>query len=301
VVTRYRNCSCVNATKQETENLENQPTQEEKIPFSQINLNEIRPSRTRQDKFTMDKYLCGSLVLKDKVYNKQNVCNICCTKGRHYHYGDAFEVVRNRLRRNRLIMATSCSSIRPFYYPILSASVCCRGFQSLKHRKMAELRKAFGLSNDQILQRKIGNLFDSIYYKLLKAIEPLQKGSLDDDNEHDKVLSGLEATNKLTGKSIPPAAVSTNSISNQSAKSNVSLKTTNMANKTSDGCNRTGHVTIFHGASCYSNRSVNFFYMDSGRFWSVAQRLGVKGNPADIKHKVALIIVDVKVSPCVTS
>lgn len=296
MATHYHNCSCINTTIPEAHSIESQPTEEEEQFFTPVNLKDIHPSRTltELEKLAKEDYLCGSLVLKEN--NRKNVCDICCTKGRHYNHGDVFDVILNRLRRNGLGMSTSCSSVQTFYYPGLKASICCgRASQSAKDHKIAELRKKFRFKDDQMSRQKIDNLFDSLYYKLLKVIEPLQKGNVNDEN----VYSGLQATkNRLPGQSSvppPPAAVSTSSITNQPHQTNTSAKDINQTVVSHDGCNRTGHVTVFNGASCHSNRSVNFFYMDIGRFWSVAQRLGVKGSVDVLKTKVALVVVDVKV------
>ena len=58
-----------------------------------------------------------------------------------------------------------------------------------------------------------------------------------------------------------------------------------------NSCPQSGHVVEFKGAGCLSNRSLNFFYMDSSQYWSVAQRLGLAADEA----KVGLVIVDLKV------
>ena len=56
-------------------------------------------------------------------------------------------------------------------------------------------------------------------------------------------------------------------------------------------CERRGKVRVFDGAGCYSNLTVNFYIMDSRKYWSYALAFGVKHD----NLQVALVIVDVQV------
>ncbi|XP_022780634.1 thioredoxin domain-containing protein 11-like isoform X2 [Stylophora pistillata] len=58
-----------------------------------------------------------------------------------------------------------------------------------------------------------------------------------------------------------------------------------------DNCGAMDPVSKFTGAGCTSNRSVNFFLVDSIEHWTVAERLGVSWTPED---KIALVIADFK-------
>ena len=57
-------------------------------------------------------------------------------------------------------------------------------------------------------------------------------------------------------------------------------------------CDHPGKVVEFAGASCYSNMTVKFYFMDSRKFWNYALAFGVKN---DTLPRVALVLVDTKV------
>jgi hypothetical protein len=61
-------------------------------------------------------------------------------------------------------------------------------------------------------------------------------------------------------------------------------------------CQHPGKVLAFAGASCYSNNTVMFYFMDSRKFWNYALAFGVRH---DTLPRVALVLVDSQVrTPC---
>ncbi|XP_028415895.1 thioredoxin domain-containing protein 11-like [Dendronephthya gigantea] len=54
-------------------------------------------------------------------------------------------------------------------------------------------------------------------------------------------------------------------------------------------CEYPGKIRVFAGASCYSNITVKFYYMNSRKYWNYAEAFGVKYHTAP---RVALVIVD---------
>ena len=57
-------------------------------------------------------------------------------------------------------------------------------------------------------------------------------------------------------------------------------------------CQHPGKVLVFAGASCYSNNTVKFYFMDSRKFWNYALAFGVRH---DTLPRVALVLVDSQV------
>ena len=60
-------------------------------------------------------------------------------------------------------------------------------------------------------------------------------------------------------------------------------------------CEQPGKVIVFAGAGCYSNITVNFYYMDSRKYWNYALAFGVEH---DTLPQVALVLVDSQVRVC---
>ena len=57
-------------------------------------------------------------------------------------------------------------------------------------------------------------------------------------------------------------------------------------------CDHPGKIRVFAGASCYSNITVKFYYMNSRKYWNYAEAFGVRH---DTSPRVALVIVDSQV------
>ncbi len=57
-------------------------------------------------------------------------------------------------------------------------------------------------------------------------------------------------------------------------------------------CDHPGKIAVFAGASCYSNISVKFYFMDSRKFWNYALAFGVRH---DTLPRVALVLIDSRV------
>ena len=57
-------------------------------------------------------------------------------------------------------------------------------------------------------------------------------------------------------------------------------------------CDHPGKIRVFAGASCYSNKTVKFYFMDSRKFWNYALAFGVRHQTSP---RVALVLVDSQV------
>ena len=57
-------------------------------------------------------------------------------------------------------------------------------------------------------------------------------------------------------------------------------------------CQYPGKIRIFAGASCYSNITLKFYFMNSRKFWKYALALGVR---QETSPRVALVLVDSRV------
>ena len=57
-------------------------------------------------------------------------------------------------------------------------------------------------------------------------------------------------------------------------------------------CQYPGKIRIFAGASCYSNITLKFYFMNSRKFWNYALALGVR---QETSPRVALVLVDSRV------
>lgn len=277
----YNNCSCINATTNQ-ETVVSQDKAHPPMPYV-VNPLDIHPSSTQsptQDSQSKTEQWCHSFLVEEKKLRRTYLCKSCI---RSLTFQDKyFSNLFSHFPRNIVIIEKNvCWSFKgSCYAPICRATICCHNNKNKHNYKL--LKNKIKFSSDKELQHKIDTFIDSFYEKVLKVLEPLHQDKMDNK-------LGSEATRKVVN-SVTPAVMSTANTRQTTVQLN---GTTVMSGfNSSDGCNRTGHITQFYGASCRSNRSVNFFYMDSERFWGVAQRLGAHdGN----KNKTCLLVIDTKV------
>lgn len=281
VATDYNNCTCVNTTKTDSRILQSFSKVYSALP-TLVNPGDIQPTShyNSHDSQAKTGVLCSSFLVKNKL-KQQRVCDVCCTKRSPCQLMN-FKTID--LQRNELT-PSSCWSLRLDL--VTRANVCCHGALPIFGYK-ERLKNKVRFISDKAFKQKLDSFLDSFYNQFLKVLKPLHN-DLKEEDDYEQ-MSGFQATKDVVESTIA-SAVSTNHVNNSTTIKDSGYLATQLNNSISDGCNQTGHVTHFHGASCHSNRSVNFFYMDSERFWSVAERFGVHG----IQNKVCLVIVDVKV------
>ena len=225
------------------------------------------------------KTTCQSLQVpkQSNLENKRNICDICHTCQNCY---DNMSPGLQSFTNSDIVTALTslkngCSSFRSDYYLFATRSICCtvqtvettNNFSSIKQFNPVYLKHL----------RQMRSL-DDLFGDLVAAIIPPGKKP-GFGKGHDQEARSLSAKNPRQ------QAVPTEEYCN-------SLHTFSCNENNSNSCTATVSVMQFTGAGCYSNRSVNFFLMDSTDNWEVAERLGVRNT---CKDKTALVIADLEV------
>lgn len=229
--------------------------------------------------------------------NNRNVCDIChrCVKDCSYEDNVLLQNLKPRIIRAVNQLASRCNSFRTSYYNRFTTSVCC---SSIDQRHLFTQRSRNRFDSFKRIESEFGGYINRLIDKMLKTIRPSREEDKEmfianSKSERKSVVVTVNDVKNMQAQAGTPSELPQASQNNSSPHQNPQRKlplTTDIPSK--DACNRTGHVTEFRHAGCHSNRSVNFFYMDSGRYWSIAEKLGVLSG---IKPKFALVIVDSKV------
>ena len=245
---------------------------------------------------------CLSMPLEynNKNWKKGNVCDICQSCVKDCRYGDSVlrlpENLKSRIVSTAALLASSCSTLRTSYYNRLATSICCSPRTPPLDIHLTQ-KSGVTVSVDSLknLDNELSSYINKLLGKMLKTLETgnqennsllITSGNVGKENVVVSVMDGKVQV-RVGQPGETPQATPDNPLQDRQVKPH------KMAHlKAKDKCIRTGHVTEFRDAGCHSNHSVNFFYMDSGKYWSVAERLGVLSGSA---NKVALAIVDLKV------
>ena len=217
----------------------------------------------------------------DSLENSYNVCNVCHT------FQNAVFGLPNILRNNILSTLSSlvngCSTMKPLYYPLVETKICCsvKTAETNKYLSSLEQIKTVHLKSFTQIERSLNDILSEL---LDSFITPLKSTGMESGDYQVKGNNSMTESQGGTEDTLPhssPRQEHQDSFDNSSADV--------VGN---NSCGPKGHVTDFAGAGCYSNRSVNFFVMDSTEYWGVAERLGVKSTS---QGKIALVIVDFEV------
>jgi len=217
----------------------------------------------------------------DILENKYNICNVC-HKFRNMAFGLP-TCLKSSIVSTLSSVTDGCSTIKPLYYPLPVTTICCsvqlpetyRYLDTLEHMKTASLES---LTTQQ-------RSFDDIFNELLSSfVTPLKRPSF--KNVYNQVSRHNLSTEsqEVTKNTFPHSA--------PLQEHHTPLDNSSIEDVGNNTCVHTGLVTQFAGAGCHSNRSVNFFLMDSIEYWGVAERLGVHRTP---QGEVALVIADLEV------
>ena len=236
---------------------------------------------------------CQSLPLSyGNWYGMQNVCDIC----RECYEMCSCDVNSFPLRtttstysvlRNLSPLRNSCRSLRRNYQESNVLSVCC--FQNSVSRVQ-----------EMILDESIGSLRTTL--KEGDSVTAVAgKFKTFDGNVEDTVSRNNPGIlNRLLGNLMTMFSsdvsedrkkilVGSTERGRDASSENISQTSEYQEYGT---CDRPGKVRVFEGASCYSNITLNFYLMDSRKYWRYAEAVGVQH---DFPSRVALVIVDVKV------
>lgn len=218
----------------------------------------------------------------DFLENKRNICDVCHTcqlKTCKQVFGLS-SFMNSDIALTSSFFSNGCSTIRPLYYTLVLTSICCTV-------QMTQTTKGSGSSLERIKTvsleslREIERSLDDIINELFSSIiPPFRRTGYNQAKGHSSLMEPHVGTKN-------PLPQSSSLVQKHDSLDDSS--TDNVSNRS---CVPTGHVTQFTGAGCHSNRSVNFFLMDSTEYWGVAERLGVNSTHRD---KVALVIADLEV------
>ena len=217
----------------------------------------------------------------DIIGNKYNICNVC-HKFQHMAFGLP-TCLKSSIGSTLTAFTDGCSTIKPLYYPVPVTTICCSAqlAETSSYLDTQEKIKTVRLES----LRRIERSFDDIVNELLSSfVTPLRRtGFKNVDNQVSRHNLSTESQD-VTKNSFPHSALL--------QKHHTTLENSSIEDVDNNTCVRMGHVVQFTGAGCYSNRSVNFFLMDSTEYWGVAERLGVHNTP---QGKLALVIADLEV------
>ena len=271
--------------------------------------------------------------VQESKRNVCDICQTCCRMYGCSRFTD-LKINRQRLqkqfRADTSRHSKTCSSLANSYNPGVTTSVCCVEMVKKPKQEAATQKEDKGelesLMEFDVELREIADQWVDRLTKLLESrskeegpssrrwvVEAekngdtvLIKGSKqtmsDEEAGKDSVITGVADQKSKrraeSGKSAGTRTDEENQKNTETPKNGDSKPADLFAKVPSSdsgsSCLHTGRVVEFQGAGCLSNRSLNFFYMDSGQYWMVAERLGVTTNKS--RAKTALVIVDLKVS-----
>jgi len=294
---QYFNCSCnrtrINSAPQKSQGTQRNNTAGTSVEINldnfiasdSSNLGSLKMINSQGDILITNKeYLfaplrnCQSFKVQkqnDILENKYNICHVC-HKFRNMAFG-----LPTCLKSSIVITLSSftdgCSTIKPLYYPLPVTTICCSVQlpQTSKYLDSLEQIKTTRLESLTRLERNLDDLFNELWSSF---VTPLKRPSF--ENVYNMSSESQDVTKNSLSLSAPRQ------------EHHTPLHNSSIEDVVNDTCVRVGHVAQFAGAGCHSNRSVNFFLMDSTEYWGVAERLGVRRTPQD---KVALVIADLEV------
>ena len=304
---QYFNCSCnrtrINSVSQKSEGTQRNNTAgtslelnlDELVAFNTSKLESLKIINSQGDILITNKELsvpylfaplrnCQSFKVQkrsDILENRYNICSVC-HKFRHMAFGLP-SCLKSSIVSTLSSFTDGCSTIKPLYYPLPVTTICCsvQLAETSRYLDTLEQIKTASLESLTRLERS----FDDIVNELLSSfVTPLGRTGF--KNVYNQVSRhNLSTESQDVTKSSSPHST----LLQKHYPPHENSSTEDIVNSI---CVRTGHVTQFTGAGCYSNRSVNFFLMDSIEYWGVAERLGVHNTP---RGKVALVIADLEV------
>ena len=210
---------------------------------------------------------------RDFLGNNYNICNVC-----HTFQNVVFglpTLLKNNILSTLSTSINGCSTVKPLYYPLAVTSICCtvQMTETTKYMSSLEQIKTISLESLTRMERSLDNILKELL------------GSIGLKNGYNQVTGNNSLNEPENGKRDTAPHSSPVLQEHHSSPNNSSTDVVG-----NNSCVPTGRVTQFTGAGCYSNRSVNFFVMDSTEYWGVAERLGVNST-----SHVALVIVDLEV------
>ena len=322
VASQYFNCSCNRTSAVTTSSaaaVSNVSTKDTKEPSRQVELEDVLSNTSHLTRLfdnevdiimgaketVLPSFLgkrenvetCRSVRVQrqhERKGNKLNICHVChicklesCIKERR------FEV----LNMEALALTNSCSSVKPRYYSRGTTSICCtvRSADGINHLSPLDRIQTVSLRSLRELEKGWDDFFTDILDSITKSFGSEMRKNVQDNAKEAKPSSEQNVRCSSPGRAQKDSSEGGASSSSPLPLLRDTYTTLNEAPRVgvaNNACVRTGHVTEFLGAGCHSNRSVNFFIMDSTECWTVAEKLGVRRSD---KAKVALLIADLKV------
>lgn len=215
--------------------------------------------------------------------NRYNICNVCHTF-RNVVFGLP-TFLKNNILSTLSSFIDGCGTMRPLYYPLAVTNICCTAQMAQTNKYLSSLEQIKTVSLESLTQ--IERSLDNILKELVGSIITPHKRTGLKKNGYNEEKGNNSSTGPQDGTkdTFPPSSLL------QEHQDSIDNSSTDVIGNNS--CEPKGHVTQFTGAGCHSNRSVNFFMMDSTEYWGVAERLGVNSTPQ--AGKVALVIADLEV------
>lgn len=218
----------------------------------------------------------------DSLENNYSVCNVC-----HTFQNVVFglpNILKNNILSTLSSFVNGCSTMKPLYYPLVETKICCsvKTPETSKYFSSLEQIKTVHLKSFTQIERSLNDVLSEL---LDSFITPLKGTGLESSDNQVKGNNSMMEPRGDTEDTLPHSSSSL-----QEHQDSVENSSADVVGNNS--CGPKGHVTQFAGAGCYSNRSVNFFVMDSTEYWGVAERLGVNSTS---QGKIALVIVDFEV------
>ncbi|XP_074639367.1 thioredoxin domain-containing protein 11-like isoform X2 [Acropora palmata] len=283
MASQYFNCSCRRKTNQKTSLMSDQKNTTRTFKQFRVNkemLDSLKSSNFHKGWIILDKEwkkphllasksICQSLQIRQQsnLKNKLNVCEVCyfCQYWNcQLNLLPGLENIKSEI----LSQKNDCSSIRPRNYQLSSIIIiiCC-GLKMTTNNTPFPYQ-ALQQSLDSKASKQMGESVDDLFSKLLATLTSLTTRK-DIPSLENKVAVEVESSSQIGDLQIIPSI----------DENNENL------------CATADNATAFAGAGCFSNRSLNFFVMDSMQYWSVAEKLGVHSS---VKDRRALVIADLE-------
>ena len=216
--------------------------------------------------------------LQSKSFSICNLCHTCLEHGlclERSIFRPPFSVKDHTLS-SLPSFGYGCTSFRHHYFVHFVTSICCTPKMGETTEDVSYLRQSE--FPQQALQTQIDNSVSDIVEELVNSVTPKSKRSSTKGVYHQLIKQDSSSTDihGEMGRNVFP-------LSSFMERSFDSFH---------DNCGPTDPISKFAGAGCTSNRSVNFFLVDSIEHWTVAERLGVSWTS---EEKIALVIADFKV------
>lgn len=287
MASQYFNCSCRKKTNQKDSPLsdwKNATKRFKQVLFNKEMMDSIKSANVHQGWIILDKEwkmpillasksVCQSLQIRQQsnLENKHNVCEVCYFCQYWNCQLNVLPGVEN-IKTEILSLKNDCSSIRSRNYQLSSISICC-GLKMMAKNTLFPYQ-ALQQRLDLKASKQMGGSIDDLFSKLLAT-------SISSTMKED--IPTLENGVAVEVGSSP-----------QQVSQYGDLQTIPSVDENKKNlCAMEDNATAFAGAGCFSNRSLNFFVMDSMQYWSVAERLGVH---TTVKDRKALVIADLEVN-----